>query len=155
MCLKCYSTMSDTKPYCFSKPHITASATTTATSGSSTALPPWSNCYIYAHTELDEHHTIIASWCQLCKYSCCRDPVSRLLPALSHRPILRNISVVNVLSTQYPWVCRLHAESRLWTSVIGRGGSKAFLLALHDKDKSFFIKSTQQVFPTYKKDTNL
>ena len=89
--------MSDTKPYCFSKPHITARATATATSGSSTALPPWSNRYIYAHTELDEHHTIIASWYQLCEYSCCRDPVSCLLPDLSHRPVLRNIFVVKIL----------------------------------------------------------
>ena len=67
------------------------------TTGSSTAPLPWSDRYIYAHTQLDENHTIIASWCQLCKYSCCRDPVSCLLPALSHRPVLRNISVVNVL----------------------------------------------------------
>ena len=33
------------------------------------------------------------------------------------------------------------AESRIRTSVLGRRGSKAFLLALHDKDKSFVIKS--------------
>ena len=38
-----------------------------------------------------------ASQCQLCEYSCCRDPVSSLLPALLHCPVLRNISVVNVL----------------------------------------------------------
>ena len=94
--------MSDTKPYCFSKPHITARATATATSGSSTALPPWSNCYIYAHTELDEHHFIIVSWCQLCKYSCCRDPVSCFLPVLSHCPVLRNIFVVKILLYSVP-----------------------------------------------------
>ena len=142
MCLKCCSTMSDTKPYCFSKPQTTARATATATLGSSTVLPPWSNLYIYARTELDESHIIIASWCQLCEYFCCRDPVSRLLPVLSHRPVLRNIFVVKILSYFVPAsLTDCTAESRIWTSVIGRRGSKAFLLALHNKDKSFFINS--------------
>ena len=94
--------MSYTKPYCFSKPQTTARVTDTATLGSSTALPPWSNLYTYARTELDEHHTIIASWCQLCEYSRCRNPVSRLLPVLSHRPVLRNIFVVKILSYFVP-----------------------------------------------------
>ena len=80
MCLKCNSTVSDTKLYCSSKPllllHTTARATATALS--------WMR-------------TTPASWCQPCEYSCCRDPVSCLLPALSHQPILRNIFVVNVL----------------------------------------------------------
>ena len=89
-----------------------------------------------------------ASQCQLCEYSCCRDPVSCLLPALSHRPVLRNISVVNVLlysvSASLPIVL---LKSRIWTSVLGRRGSKAPLLALHDKDKaSFFIKSGTTTF---------
>ena len=85
----------------------------------------------------------IASQCQLCEYSCCRVPVSCLLPALSHRPILRNISVVNVLSysvsASLPIVL---LKSRIRMSVLGRCGSKALLLAFHDKDEaSFFIKS--------------
>ena len=102
MCLKCYSTMSDTEPYCFSKQQTAARATATATLGSSSALPPWSNLYTYTRNEMDENHTIIASWCQLCEYSCCRDPVSRLLPVLSHRPVLRNIFVVKILSYFVP-----------------------------------------------------
>ena len=39
------------------------------------------------------------------------------------------------------------AESRIRTSVLGRRGSKALLLALHDKDESFFIKSEQDMTP--------
>ena len=102
--------------------------------GSSTATLPWSDHYIYTHTELDENHTN-RSQCQLCEYSCCSDPVSYLLPALSHRgqcPVVLSISeFANVL-----------LKSRIRMSVLGRRGSKALLLALHDKDgASFFIKS--------------
>ena len=53
--------MSDTKPYCFSKPQTAVRVTATATLGSPTALTPWSNLYIYACTELDKNHTIIVS----------------------------------------------------------------------------------------------
>ena len=70
--------------------------------GSSAAPPPWSNLYTYTRTELDENHIITASWCRLCKHSCCRDPVSRLLPVLSHCPVLRNIFVVKILSYFVP-----------------------------------------------------
>ena len=91
------------------------------------------------------------SQCQLCEYSCCRDPVSCLLPALLHCPVLRNISVVNVLLNSVSASLQIVLlKSRIQTSVLGRRGSKALLLALHDKDEaSFFIKAnnnkTQQI----------
>ena len=88
--------MSDTKPYCFSKPQITTDAT-----ANRIRAAPQHHCHgvIVTSTPTPSwmRTTPIASQCQLCEYSCCRDPVSCLLPALSHRPVLRNISVVNVL----------------------------------------------------------
>ena len=110
--------------------------------GNSTTPPPWSDLYIYAHTELDEHHTNTASCCQLCKYICSRDPISCLLPVLSHRPILRNIFVVKILLYSVP----ASLSIVLLKVASGRQSSggvvvKALLLALHDKDKSFFINS--------------
>ena len=79
--------MSDTEPYCFSKQQLRAAPQhhCHGVIVTSTPTPSWMRT------------TSIASQCQLCKYSCCRDPVSCLLPALSHRPVLRNISMVNVL----------------------------------------------------------
>ena len=83
-----------------------------------------------------------ASQCQLCEYSCCRDPVSCLLPALLHRPVLRNISVVNVLLCSVSASLRIVLlKSRIRTSILRRRGSKALLLALHEEEESVFIKS--------------
>ena len=103
----------------FSKPQLR-----TATTGSYTAPPPWSSLYTYAHTELDEYHTIIVNCCQLCEYFRYRDPASHLLPVLSHRPVLRNIFVVKILLCSMPErLLSCTAESRIQTSVIGRRGT--------------------------------
>ena len=113
--------------------------------GSSTAPPPWSDRYTYAHTELDEHHTTIASWCQLCEYSCCRDPVSRLLPALSHRPVLRNIFVVNVLLYSVPAslsIALLKAASGRQSS----GGVVVRLFCLPYMIKTYLFSSKAEQF---------
>ena len=121
MCLKCDSTVSDTKLYYSSKPHITASATATAQS--------WMR-------------TTPASWCQPSEYSCCRDPVSRLLPACHNRPVLKEIYPWSIsCCTHYQRVRHWSAVSRIRTSVPRRRGNKALLLALHDKDRSFIVKS--------------
>ena len=128
--------MSDTEPYCFSKQQLRAAPQhhCHGVIVTSTPTPSWMRT------------TSIVSQCQLCEYSCCRDPVSCLLPALSHRPVLRNISVVNVLLYSVSASLKdCTAESCIRTSVLGRRGSKALLLALHDKDESFFIKSQHQM----------
>ena len=41
------------------------------------------------------------------------------------------------------------AESRIQTSVLGRRGSKALLLALHDKEE-FFFKKSEHLYTLYK-----
>ena len=134
--------MSDTKPYCSSKPQLQ-----TATTGSSTAPLPWSDHYAYTHTELDENHTNCKSMSAvrifLMQRPCQLFIASPVTPPCTKKYIRGQCPVV--LSISEFENCT--AESRIRTSVPGRHGSKALLLALHDKDESFFIKSEQDMTP--------
>ena len=70
----------------------------------SAAPPPWSNLYIYAHTELDEHHNIVL----LVVASFANIPAAEILQATCcqscHIALLRNIFVVKILLYLVP-VC--------------------------------------------------
>ena len=122
-CANIVSTMSDAKPCLWPRvqPHTTA--------------PSWMR-------------TTTESWCQPRKSPCCR----KILSAVSCQPVIRP-----VLKEIYPWSisCCAHCQrvrhwsaiSRIRTSVRRRRGSKALLLALHDKEESFFINSRTQ--PSY------
>ena len=64
------------------------------------------------------------------------------MPACHNRPVLREIRPWSISScAHYQRVRHWSAISRIRTSVRRRRGSKAFLLALHDKEESFFIQS--------------
>ena len=120
-----------------------------ATTGNSTAPPPWSDLYTYAHTELDENHTIEretlpAVWIFPLQRSCKPSITSFVTP-----PYIKKI---------YSWsrscctLCLRVFKLNCWVAS-GRQSSggvvvKAFLLALHDKDNSFFVKSKQLLCST-------
>ena len=143
MCLECYSTVFDTKPYCFSKPQTIARATATAT---------WAAPQRYRHGVIFTPTTAPSrmSTTPLLRVdaSCANIPAAEILLAVCcqfssvsppcTKKYIRGQDPVVLCACEF---VNCTAESRIRTSVIGRRGSKAFLLALHDKDKSFFINS--------------
>ena len=118
------STMSDTKPYCPSKPqpHITPREQ---------PLPH--------RVGWEPHQRVDVSRANI--------PAAEILLAAYCQPVTTALYWKKYIRGQYPVVLTISefanwsAVSRIRTSVLRRRGSKAFLLALHDKDKSFVIKS--------------
>ena len=86
--------------------------------------------------------TTPASWCQLSEY-----PAAEILLAAYCQPVTIALYWKKYIRGQYPVVLTVSefvnwsAASCIQTSVLRRRSSKAFLLALHDKDRSFIIKS--------------
>ena len=114
----------------------------TTTTGSSTAPPPWSNLYIYVHTELDEHHTIVckslpAVWISLLQRSCKPSIGSSVTPPCFKKYIPGQDPAVLCACVFFKLNCWVTFGRQSPEDVV----VKPLLLALHDKDNSFFVKS--------------
>ena len=113
----------------------------------SAAPPPWSNLYIYAHTELDEHHNHIvweslsALQIYLLQRSCKPPTASSVTPPFIKKYILGQDPIVLCASAFFKLNCWVASGRQSPGGVV----VKALLLALHDKDNSFFCQKRNRI----------